>query len=86
MLKLLLFVGGLAAGAAGTASWLLSEPDSATAVSPGTNGESMQARLELLKLRLREAQQEAAIASQHTEEDLRRKLDAYRKGAGSSAP
>ncbi len=86
MLKLLLFVGGLAAGAAGTASWLLSEPDSATAAPPGTNGESMQARLELLKLRLREAQQEAAIASRHTEEDLRRKLDAYRKGAGSSAP
>jgi len=86
MLKLLLFVGGLAAGAAGTASWLLSEPDSATAASPGTGGESMQARLELLRLRLREAQREAARAGQHTEEHLRRKLDAYRKGASSSAP
>jgi hypothetical protein len=86
MLKLLLFMSGLAAGAAGTASWLLSEPDSATAASPGTGGESVRARLELLKLRLREAQQEAARASQHTEEQLRRKLDAYRKGATSSAP
>lgn len=86
MLKLLLFVGGLAAGAAGTASWLLSEPDSATAASPAAGGESMQARLQLLKLRLREAQQEATRASQQTEEQLRRKLDAYRKGATSSAP
>jgi hypothetical protein len=86
MLKLLLFVGGLAAGAAGTASWLLSEPDSAGAPSPGTDGESLQARLEVLKSRLREAQQEGARAGQNTEEQLRHKLDAYRKGASSSAP
>ena len=51
MLKLILFVLGLAAGAGGAVAWLLSEPGPATA--PPGPADSLQARLQEVRSRFR---------------------------------
>jgi hypothetical protein len=83
MLKLALFVLGAVAGAGAATAWLTSDPEGETppASSPG---EMVQPRLHELTVRLQAAQTDGARAGQYTEEHLRRKLDAYRKGATSS--
>ena len=87
MLKLLVFVAGLAAGVGGAASWLLSEPVPApTAPSQKTGDESLEARLAALKARFSEARAEGERASRQSEEHLHRKLDAYRKGSSAPVP
>lgn len=84
MFKLLLFLVGLAGGAAGATSWLLSEPGAgSTASTAGEQpaaGDSLEARVQRVKLRVGEALQEGAQAQAQTEQRLRRELDAYRKG------
>jgi hypothetical protein len=82
MFKLILFVLGAAVGAGAATAWLTSEPESGTA-SSGIPAETLQPRLEDLKARIQAAQVEGERAGQYTEEHLRRRLDAYRKGAES---
>ena len=89
MFKLGLFVLGVTAGAAGVASWLLSEPsppDPAIPPSQPSSADSLEARLAMLKTRVRTALAEGERDRQSTEEHLRRKLDAYRRGSGEPTP
>jgi hypothetical protein len=74
MLKLLLFLVGLAGGAGGAAAWLLSEPAPALPV-----GTPLRDRLEELKVRFEAALAEGARAGQETENRLRHELDTYRR-------
>ncbi|GAC1462806.1 MAG: hypothetical protein NVS2B16_14470 [Chloroflexota bacterium] len=78
MLKLVIFVVGLFGGGAGVGSWLISEPGAASAPLPVTDPQSLQARLELLKARFREAQAEGKQAQERTQKELQQKLDALR--------
>jgi len=84
MLKVILFVLGLAAGAAGAVSWLLSEPGATAA--PLTTADSLQdrlrARLQELRSRFGEALVEGERVGGATETRLRRELDGYRSAAG----
>jgi hypothetical protein len=80
MLKLLIFLLGLAGGAGGVTAWLLSEPSTPEDTVPTTPGD-LQVRLNDLKIRWNEALAEGKRAGQEAEERLRGELDAYRKGA-----
>lgn len=79
MLKLLLLVAGVAAGAGGAVSWLLSEPGPRPAPSTPPTGESLQARVQDLKLRFHRALEEGKRAGGETEARLERQALAYRK-------
>lgn len=82
MLKLFVLVIGLIVGAGSAASWLISEPDATESSTVSSlSGESLQARLADLKARFRVAWAEGKSAGNQTEEHLRQRLDAYRKGA-----
>jgi hypothetical protein len=67
------FVVGLAAGAAGATAWLLGEPGSAPSVPA-----SLSRRLELVQTRVEEAVAEGRRAGAESEARLRAELDAYR--------
>lgn len=79
MLKLLIFLFGLAGGAGGVTAWLLSQP-SPTGETVPTSPNDLQVRLNDLKIRWDEALVVGRRAGRETEERLRRELDAYRKG------
>ncbi|MBV9281065.1 MAG: hypothetical protein JOZ41_13365 [Chloroflexi bacterium] len=79
MFKLLIFAAGLAIGAGAATAWMLSEPEPGTATAPPLSPESLQARLQLLQVRFREALAEGERAGRQTEERLRRELEAYRR-------
>ena len=85
MFKFALFMFGAVLGAGAATAWLSSAPggDSTTSASPSESSptEALQPRLHDLTDRLQIAQADGARAGQYTEEHLRRKLDAYRKGA-----
>ena len=85
MLKVLLLLFGLAGGAVGATSWLLSEPGSASAPQLPLNSEALQERWRDLQTRLNEAVADGQRARQETEDRLRRELDAYRRGANPPA-
>lgn len=79
MLKLIVFLLGLAVGGSGAVSWLLSEPDAPHSSSPPLDRDSLQARLVDLQVRFRAALAEGERAGGETEERVRREFDAYRK-------
>lgn len=83
MLKMLLLLFGAGAGAAGTASWLLSLPETPEEPAVSASPDSLQARLNLLRGRLAEAVAEGERAGAETERRLNAELDAYRRGAFS---
>jgi hypothetical protein len=83
MMKVLLFLLGAAAGAGGAVAWLSSEPTPGTVSPPTAGNNPLEPRLRSLEERFRAAQTEGERAGTYTEEHLRRKLDAYRKGASS---
>jgi hypothetical protein len=85
MFKLFLFLLSAAAGAAGATAWLVSEPSSPNEPEIPTDPESLQARLEELRIRFNEALAEGERAGRETEERLRRDLEAYRRGATPAA-
>ena len=75
MFKGLVFLLGLASGAAGAAAWLLSEPEpgSSEAAQPFT-----QDHLTALRQRFRAALAEGERTGDETERRLRHQLDAFR--------
>ena len=79
MLKLLIFLFGLAAGGGGVTAWMLSEPEAPAAARPVLERDSLEARLAEVKARFNQALQEGEAAGRQTEERLRRELAAYRK-------
>jgi hypothetical protein len=83
MMKLLLLLIGFAGGAAGTASWLLSSPETASEPAVPTTPGSVRARVELGRTRISEAIAEGQRAGAETEQRLKRELDSYRRGAAS---
>jgi hypothetical protein len=82
MFKVLVFVIGLATGAGGAISWLVSKPTDAHEGSRQPSGDLMTDRVETLKSQLREAAEEGKRSGRQTEEELRRRLDSYRHGSG----
>ncbi len=66
MLTIFGFVFGLAGGAAGTAAWLLSDPDQ-RAVNASTVSASPGSRVEVLKARVAEALADGQRAGAETE-------------------
>lgn len=85
MLKLVLFALGLATGAAAATSWLLAEPGPPDTSSRPISGDSLEVRLKNLKVQVQQALTEGERAAQTSEELLRRKLEAYRKGSTAVA-
>jgi hypothetical protein len=85
MLKLITFAAGLALGAGATTSWLLSEPGPTEPASQPLSADSLQARLDTLKVRLQQAVSEGEQAAAQTEDQLRRKFEAYRRGSAGTA-
>jgi hypothetical protein len=83
--KLILILFGAAVGAAGTASWLLSEPESPAASPVPTDPASLQARRQDLIARLRESLADGQRVGGETEARLRRELEAYRSGTRPAA-
>lgn len=83
MLKLLFLLMGLGAGATGATSWLLSLPDAPDEPAIPMNGDSLRARLDLLRLRLSDAVADGRRAGNETELRLKGELDAYRQGSYS---
>lgn len=83
MLKLLLLLFGVGAGAAGTASWLLSLPETPAEPAVPAGPDSLQARVDLLRGRLNQAVAEGERTGAETERRLKVELDAYRRGAFS---
>jgi hypothetical protein len=83
MLKLLLLLIGLGSGAAGTASWLLSLPETPSEPAVPTSADSLQARIESVRMRLSQAIAEGQRAGADAEQRLKLELDSYRKGASS---
>jgi len=74
MLKLVLFLIGLAMGAGGTAAWLLSEPGPSVPA-----GAPMAERLNELKRRFNAARAEGQIAAKEAENRVRHEFEAYRR-------
>jgi hypothetical protein len=72
MFKLVLVALGVVGGAAGSASWLLSESDAPLSST------ALPERLQLLKTRFAAAWAEGSIAGQDTENRVRHELDTYR--------
>jgi hypothetical protein len=86
MLKLVVFLMGLLTGGAGVGGWLLSAPGPETSSSASTPSlEAWQMRVNNLKQRFRVAISEGQREGGQTEESLRRKLDACRRGSVDSA-
>ena len=83
MLKLLLVLVGLGAGAAGATSWLLSLPETPVEPAVPAGPDSLQARVDLLRVRLSQAIAQGERAGEETERRLKVELDAYRRGAFS---
>jgi hypothetical protein len=81
MLKVLLFVTGLAIGAAGTILWILSEPARTSEGWRPPSGDFVADRVETLKAELGHAAEEGRRSRVRTEEELKRRLDAYQSGA-----
>lgn len=79
MLKLILFAGGVAAGAAGATGWLLGAMPS---LPHGSR--EWEARLREVQRRLQVAAAEGAQAGAETEAHLRAELRAYRQGRTSA--
>lgn len=82
-MKLLLLLIGLAAGTAGTASWLLALPERASESAVPTSPDSVRARVEVARTRFSEAIAEGQRAGAETEQRLKQELDSYRRGAAS---
>jgi hypothetical protein len=80
MLKLLLVLVGLGAGAAGATSWLLSLPETPAEPAVPAGPDSLRARVDLLSARLSRAIAEGERAGEETERRLKVELDAYRQG------
>jgi len=74
-MKILLFLVGLAGGAAGAASWLLSEPP---IKRPLPLPEELQTRVKDLQVRFDAALAEGKQQRTLTEDRLKRELDVYR--------
>jgi hypothetical protein len=85
VLKVLVFLFGLAAGGSGAAAWLLSEPGPAAPPSPPLAPESLEVRLSALRIRFQQALAEGERAGGETEERLRRELGDYRKNPERAA-
>lgn len=90
MLKLLIFLLGLAAGGGGATAWMLSEPGPTepkldVAARPVLDRDSLQARLNELRVRFEAALRQGEQAGRETEEQLRRKLAAYRQDPDRSS-
>lgn len=78
-MKFILLVVGLAAGGTAAAGWLLSTPENPAAPAVPANPSSAQARIGDLKQRFKTARAEGQRAGEYTEDQLRRRLDSYRK-------
>lgn len=76
MLKLVGFLLGVAGGAAGTAAWLLSEPDGANSA---TMAASPADRVSELKARFQVALEEGHRAGAETENRIRHEFESYRR-------
>lgn len=79
MMKMLILVFGLVAGAASTFALLASEPEDPSDSVVPTDSQSARTRLRLLKARFNEAVNAGQRAQTHTEEQLKRKLEMYQK-------
>jgi hypothetical protein len=83
MLKLLLVLFGAGGGAAGAASWLLSQPETPSEPVIPASGDGIKERVDLVRARLLQAVAEGRLAGEQTEVQLKQQLEAYRKGAVS---
>jgi hypothetical protein len=83
IMKLLLLLLGLGSGAAGTASWLLSLPETPSEPLVPASPDSVQARVNSVRTRVAQAVAEGRRAGADTEQRLKTELDSYRKGAAS---
>jgi hypothetical protein len=79
MLKLLLLIFGFVTGAGATTAWLLSEPNQGEGPVVPTDKNSLQGRAHLVKARWDEAVSLGEQRGHETEQQLRFRLDQYRK-------
>lgn len=82
-MKLLLLLVGFAGGAAGTASWLLSLPESPSEPVIPASAQTLQERVDVVRARAAQAIAEGQRAGAETEKRLKAELDSYRRGASS---
>jgi hypothetical protein len=77
MLKMLIFLAGLAIGAGATTAWLLAQPDSDT--SPTSLSSATRGRAQALRSQLDAALAEGRRTGQETENRLRAEFETYRR-------
>lgn len=85
MLKLVLFIVGLVAGAGGAISWLLSEPERGNTRTLPESPASVQGRLTEVRSRWNESIFDGKRQRDATEQRLRQELDSYRAAGGRPA-